>query len=143
MINSLTGKEVNYYELKTYDYSYHIPEPISDLVKTIDKIGDKILGIETKAEKILNKIKSNKNIAATCNFSPKTKQETKTITDINGVEHNTGIGKTSGHGWAIKSVDSKNVTIVNPWDSSEEVIITRKEFESSVSGICYIDLSDI
>ncbi len=143
MINSLTGKEVNYYELKTYDYSYHTPKPISDLVKTIDKIGDKILGIETMAETILNEMKSNKNIAATCFFSPKTKQEAKTITDINGVEHNTGIGKTSGHGWAIKSVDSKNVTIVNPWDSSEEVIITRKEFESSVSGICYIDLSDI
>lgn len=42
-----------------------------------------------------------------------------------------------GHAWSIKNVDGDKVTIVNPWDSSKDVVVTRDEIKKYCTGISY------
>ena len=45
-----------------------------------------------------------------------------------------------GHEFAVKRVDKKHVFLVNPWDTSKKVRITRKEFMKNYSEISVCDL---
>jgi len=41
------------------------------------------------------------------------------------------------HAWSIKSVDGSNITLVNPWDSSIEYVVSQKSIRQYVLGIQY------
>ncbi len=47
----------------------------------------------------------------------------------------------SSHGYSVKSVDDNTVTIVNTWDSTQEIILSRDTF-SKLANVSYCDLSD-
>ncbi len=34
----------------------------------------------------------------------------------------------SGHGYTVSKIDSEHVYLINPWDSSKEIVMSRKEF---------------
>lgn len=44
------------------------------------------------------------------------------------------------HAWSVKSVDKDTITIVNPWDSSIEVTVFKKDIEKHVFGFEYLEL---
>lgn len=60
------------------------------------------------------------------------------ITDINGNDVVLTHGD-RGHAWSIKSVDGDYVTIVNPWDSSVEIVVSKDEIEKYATGITYYE----
>jgi len=46
------------------------------------------------------------------------------ITDVNGEKHRLG----AKHGYAVKSVTDDTVTVTNPWDSGDEIALTREQY---------------
>ncbi|MBR6163920.1 hypothetical protein IKQ26_08550 [bacterium] len=60
-----------------------------------------------------------------------------TVTDANGNK----VQLYYSHAYAVKSVDGNNVTIVNPWDSSEEIVLDRDTF-AQYANLSYSDLSN-
>ncbi len=48
---------------------------------------------------------------------------------------------TSDHAFAVKNVDDNGITLVNPWDSSKSITISRSDFLNNFY-IMYCDLSD-
>lgn len=58
--------------------------------------------------------------------------------DINGKKIYNG----EPHAFAVKAFDGENVTIVNPWDSSKEEVISLEELKSKANTFTYIDLSE-
>jgi len=77
---------------------------------------------------------SAKDIAATCAiFSSSDKDELQAIegydgyyyiTDLNNEQHKVG----TNHAYSIKNVTDTTVTFTNPWDSGDDVTISREEF---------------
>ena len=59
------------------------------------------------------------------------------LTDINGKEVALG----ASHAYAIKSIDGDNVTFTNPWDSGEEVTISKEDALNLFGEICVLNLS--
>ena len=60
-----------------------------------------------------------------------------TVTDANGNQ----VQLYYSHAYAVKSVDGNNVTIVNPWDSTEEIVLDRNTF-AQYANLSYSDLSN-
>ncbi len=64
-----------------------------------------------------------------------------TIKDTDGndvvLTHNDG-----GHAWSLKSIDGNYITMVNPWDTSIEVTVTKQEFEKYAKRIEYYEYQD-
>lgn len=48
--------------------------------------------------------------------------------------------KYTKHGYTLKSVDNASVTIINPWDSSKEIKMDKKDFMDSCNGIYSCDM---
>jgi len=46
------------------------------------------------------------------------------------------------HAYAIKEVTDDTVTVINPWDSNEEIKISRDTFYNTFTGVSKTDLSD-
>ena len=57
-----------------------------------------------------------------------------TVKDVNGKSVTLSNGN-GGHMWSIKSVKGDKVTIVNPWDSSKEITVSKDEIAKYVTGI--------
>ncbi len=87
-------------------------------------------------ESVYDKLEKNPGgYCATIAFQGNKKEgEPVTVKDVNGksVTLSTGNG---GHMWSIKSVKGDKVTIVNPWDSSKEITVSKKEIAKYVTGI--------
>ncbi len=47
----------------------------------------------------------------------------------------------NAHAYAVKSVDDDTVTLVNPWDSTQDIVLSRDAF-SKIANVSYCDLSD-
>lgn len=91
----------------------------------------------TSYNDILDKIADeDRDIAAQIGFSLNVDGSPRYITDIYGEEH---LAARENHAWAIKSADKDTVTIVNPWNSSEEVVISRDEFNKNVYSLEYFE----
>ncbi|MBQ8475891.1 hypothetical protein IJ531_02400, partial [bacterium] len=60
------------------------------------------------------------------------------IKDINGQT----ITLPGNHAYAIKNVEGDKVTIVNPWDSSKEIVISKETFLETFSGMSKCDMSN-
>ena len=61
----------------------------------------------------------------------------KKVKDINGEE----VKLPCSHSYAIKNVSENTVTVVNPWDSSEEIVLPKETFVKTFSTIESVDLS--
>ena len=64
-------------------------------------------------------------------------RESKTVTDINGNK----VDLVGCHAYSIKNVTGDTVTVVNPWDSSQEIVLSRSTFMSAFDNISKCDLS--
>lgn len=60
------------------------------------------------------------------------------LKDINGKEHKIG----DNHAYSIKAVSDDTVTVINPWDSSDEIVITREQYLALFEDTQKIDLSE-
>lgn len=61
-----------------------------------------------------------------------------TIKDINGNDVVLTYDDV-GHAWSIKSIKGDYITMVNPWDSSIEVTVSKEEFEKYAYAIEYYE----
>jgi hypothetical protein len=75
---------------------------------------------------MLEKCTSGEGITAACDFS---------IADSSK-----GIIGDGGHSYSIKNVTSDTVIIVNPWDTSEDVSLSRTQFENSIRYMCVVNV---
>lgn len=135
-IHDLTGSDVktamNYLNSSVSDNPF---------IDGICKIGGTLLNItQNKLENALDEIKNSDNIAAVVGFAAENGNE-RFITDINGVQHTTGANLEGNHGWSIKSIDGDNITMTNPWDSREEVTISKQELLDNAYKIEYFDIN--
>ncbi len=58
------------------------------------------------------------------------------LKDINGKEHRIG----APHAYAIKNVSDNTVTVTNPWDSSDEIVIKKEQYIALFDTISKCDL---
>ena len=120
--------------------------PIANIVlKPFELLAD---GIEFVTGRTLNEAlkkieKSNDHMVAQVGFQSTFDGKPRYVTDINGEKHKvyTG-GYDGGHAWTIKKVEGDNVTIINPWNSSKEITVSRSEILSNAYDIEYLDLSE-
>ncbi len=54
----------------------------------------------------------------------------------------TTVNLAGGHAYSIKSADKDTVTVINPHDSGDEVVLTREDFLEIFNRIYSLDLSD-
>jgi len=59
--------------------------------------------------------------------------------DFSIADDSKGIIGDGGHSYSIRWVDSDNVAVINPWDTSKYVYMSRTQFENSIRYMCYVD----
>lgn len=59
--------------------------------------------------------------------------------DFTIADESKGIIGDGGHSYSIRWVDQNNVYVINPWDTSKSIVLSRKQFEDSVRYLCYVD----
>lgn len=126
----LTGNEADV----TYN-SYHSDynnDKNHLLIRMLDTMNDE--AITTDIEYIYNQIESNPtSYAATISFKNEgDSQESLVVKDINGEDV---LLANESHAWSIKSVQDDTITIVNPWDSTEEVTVEKEEIKEHTKRI--------
>lgn len=144
-ISALTGKKTkNIANNKGYnDETYHSQAPISKFFKKYTNKLIERLEYALDLNPTLNKIENSDDIVASVYFMSKNNNEKRYLTDIEGNKHIVAGSKTDpDHACAIKSVDGDLVTVVNPWDSSEDIVITKEELLDNTYMISYCDLSE-
>lgn len=85
----------------------------------------------------LNKFKENNRKDLALSASIYSENKGKTIKDVNGNE----LTLPANHGYAIKKFDGENVTVINPWDSSKEIVLPVEEFFKVFNHVQACDLS--
>ena len=87
-----------------------------------------------KINDVLEQFKKNgKNLA----LGAATNDGDRNATDINGKK----VKLSGNHGYSIKKYDGQNVTVINPWDSSKEIILSKEEFLKVFDRIDVCDIS--
>ena len=93
-------------------------------------------------EYVYNKLEKNPDdYCATISFAggkSSKDDEPVVVKDVNGNDVVLTYGS-GGHAWSIKSVDGDFITIVNPWDSSVEIVVSKDEIKPYVTGISYYE----
>ncbi|MBQ9149999.1 hypothetical protein IJX73_03615 [bacterium] len=51
------------------------------------------------------------------------------------------LSKDTSHAWSISKVDDNYVTMVNPWNTKEEIVVYKKDFLEKVSTLSYFDFT--
>lgn len=74
---------------------------------------------------MMSKCSSGKGITAACDFTK--------------ADSSKGIIGDGGHSYSIKSVTKDTVVVINPWDTSKLISMSRSEFEDSIRYMTYID----
>ena len=75
------------------------------------------------------------------NFNAEHEMINVNFTDNNGKEYSVfdvegnSCKLLSAHSWSLKSADNDNITVVNPWNSSEEITFNRNELEKYIKFI--------
>ena len=59
--------------------------------------------------------------------------------DFNIADPSKGIIGDGGHSYSIKSVTKDTVVVINPWDTSKFINMSRSQFESSIRYMTYVD----
>ncbi len=82
---------------------------------------------------------NNGNTLATCVFQGENNgYDPLVVRDVNGEK--VTLTPYSSHLFAIKEINDDNVIIINPYDSEEEITLSRKVFNSNAQGISFIDV---
>lgn len=88
----------------------------------------------TDIEKVYNEIEENpESYVATISFKNEGNAEEPIV--VKDVEGNDVVLADVAHSWSIKSVDDETVTIVNPWDSSDDVTVKKEEIQKHTKRI--------
>ena len=127
-------------EKTSYQYNCFHPD-CDDFVSSFQQSAQwlaKLLG--NSMENVYDKIEKNpEKIVATISFRGKEGSKGKiVIKDVKGNDVVLTHGDT-GHLWSIKAVNGNKVVIVNPWDSSEEVVVSKSEIKKYAKGITYFE----
>lgn len=91
-----------------------------------------------EANELLNKLQNNDNAVATLSFRP---DDNGILNTLNAGSVTTGANADSGHLWSVKSVNGDKVTLINPWNSSQEIVTTRSELANHKIELTYQDLA--
>lgn len=59
--------------------------------------------------------------------------------DFNIADPGKGIIGDGGHSYSIKSVNKDTVVVINPWDTSAFISMSRSQFENSIRYMTYVD----
>jgi len=59
--------------------------------------------------------------------------------DFNIADPGKGIIGDGGHSYSIKSVNKNTVVVINPWDTSGLISMSRSQFENSIRYMTYVD----
>ena len=134
LIYLLTGEEAS------YQYNCYHPD-YDDFAAGVQRIFPwltKLLG--NSMENVYDKIEKNpENIVAFISFcGEEGSKENIVIKDVDGNDVVLTHGD-SGHAWSIKAVDGNNVILVNPWNSSKEIVISKSEIKKYATGINYYE----
>ena len=139
VIFMLTGEEAE------YQYNCYHPDYDGSINAEIQRLLPGLAGLfNNSMESVFDKIEKNpEGYCAIIGFRGQkgtADDEAITIKDINGndvvLTHGDG-----GHAWSIKSVDGDNVVIVNPWDSSVEITVSKEELLKYATGIEYYEFN--
>ena len=108
-------------------------------IRTLDTLYDD--GITTDIENIYNKMEENPaNYAATISFkNAGDSLASLVVKDINGEEI---LLANESHAWSIKSVQDDTITIVNPWDSKEEITVEKEEIKEHTKRISSYEIME-
>ncbi|MBU3171875.1 hypothetical protein [Clostridium estertheticum] len=100
-----------------------------DVFAKMTGFGQNVVSGATAKANMMNtmalKCKSGEGITAACDF---------TIADPSK-----GIIGDGGHSYSIKSVTKDTVVVINPWDTSKFINMSRSQFESSIRYMTYVD----
>lgn len=137
VIFMLTGEETE------YQYNCYHPDCDGSISARIQRLLPGLAGLfNNSMESVFDKIEENpEGYCAQISFhGPKgtADDEPITIKDVNGNDVVLTYGD-GGHAWSIKSVDGDNVVIVNPWDSSVEITVSKEELLKYAEGIIYYE----
>lgn len=108
-------------------------------IRTLDTLYDD--GITTDIENIYNKMEENPtSYAATISFkNAGDSLASLVVKDINGEEI---LLANESHAWSIKSVQDDTITIVNPWDSKEEITVEKEEIKEHTKRISSYEIME-
>lgn len=59
--------------------------------------------------------------------------------DFNIADSSKGIIGDGGHSYSIKSVTKNTVIVINPWNNSKDVVMSRSQFENSIRYMTYVN----
>lgn len=96
--------------------------------------------MENSIEYVYNKLEKNPDdYCAIIMFQGSHSQagEEITVQDVNSKQDVVLTIGDGVHAWSIKSVDGSNITLVNPWDSSIEYVVSQKSIRQYVLGVQY------
>jgi len=121
----LTGKESEVYS-KTKDGA-------------IEKMDDEMQALLAPSTRsyALDAFEENggKDIALSAGLS----EEDAAVTDIYG--NNVEFKLQNAHGYSIKEINGDNVTVVNPWDSGKEIVLSKDTVLDTFDDFTFCDLS--
>ncbi|MBE7707505.1 MAG: hypothetical protein E7Z88_02235 [Cyanobacteria bacterium SIG27] len=83
----------------------------------------------------------NKNFTMTCGFKANIDESGKKSSYVVKDAHGNDVELITSHAFSVKNVDDKYVTIVNPWDSSKDIVLDRETFMEYCSDVESCDLS--
>ena len=63
------------------------------------------------------------------------------LNTLNAGAVTTGANADSGHLWSVKSVSGNNITLINPWDSNQEIVTTKDELARQNIQFTYQELA--
>ncbi len=97
------------------------------------------IGTGSNIDELFNQIQNNReNTFATLSFKA---GGNGALNTLNAGTVVTGASADSGHLWSIKSVSGNNITLVNPWDSEQEIVTTKDELAKSDIQFTYQELA--
>lgn len=93
--------------------------------------------ISNNVDGLLDDIQKNGNTFAAVSFYA----GNTTLNTLNTGAVTTGADAYSGHAWSIKSVNGNQVTLINPWNSEQEIVTTRDELKRNNAEVYYQNLA--
>lgn len=96
------------------------------------------VGDGSNINELFDQVQNNQsNTFATLSFRPGSNM----LNTLNAGAVTTGANADSGHLWSVKSVSGNNITLINPWDSNQEIVTTKDELARQNIQFTYQELA--
>ena len=89
-----------------------------------------------KFDEILERFKNNNNKDIALGAT--TQGEDLTVEDIHGNK----VKMSSPHAFSVKKYDGQNITLVNPWNSDKDIVLSKETFMEAIDVLEVCDLSE-